>query len=113
MKAVDVSRGEHYRWGDRSEGWHLLKCSDLSVIEERVPPGDMEQRHLHNRARQFFYVLRGEAVIEIDGLRIGLRERQGIEVPPGTAHQFRNESSADVFVLVISAPMSHGDRVNA
>lgn len=112
MKAIDISTGEHYRWGEGSEGWHLLKREDLSVIEERVPPGDKEQRHYHSRSRQFFYIIRGEAVIEIDGKRVELRERQGAEVPPGAAHQFRNESNAEVVFLVVSAPMSHGDRVN-
>ncbi len=44
MSVKDTSTGEHYRWGDGSEGWHLLKREDLSVIEERVPPGDRGRR---------------------------------------------------------------------
>lgn len=111
MSVKDASTGEHYRWGTASEGWHLLRRDDLSVIEERVPPGEREQRHYHNRSRQFFYILRGAAVIEMEGVRHALRERQGLEVPPGAAHQFRNESDADVVFLVVSAPKSHGDRV--
>lgn len=112
MKVTDTSSSEHYRWGKGSEGWHLLKRDDLSVIQERVPPGDQEQRHFHNRARQFFYILTGAAVIEVDGKRHELGERQGLEIPPGVAHQFRNESDAEVVFLVISAPKSHGDREN-
>ena len=113
MKVTDTSSAEHYRWGEASEGWHLLKRDDLSVIEERVPAGDREQRHYHHRARQFFYILRGSAVIEIDGQRHALGAQQGIEVPPGAAHCFSNESDAEVVFLVVSAPRSHGDRVNA
>lgn len=112
MTVKDISTGEHYRWGNGSEGWHLLKREDLSVIEERVPPGDRERQHYHNRSRQFFYIIRGSAVVEMDGERHELRERQGIEVPPGVAHQFINESDAEVVFLVVSAPISHGDRVN-
>jgi mannose-6-phosphate isomerase-like protein (cupin superfamily) len=112
MTVKDISTGEQYRWGNGSEGWHLLRREDLSIIEEHVPPGDREQRHYHNRSRQFFYILSGTAVIELDGKRHVLRERQGIEVPPGVAHQFRNESAAEVVFLVVSAPMSHDDRVN-
>lgn len=113
MTIKDLANAEHYRWGAASEGWHLLKRDDLSVIEERVPPGDREQRHYHTRSRQFFYILSGTAVIEIDGVRHTLRERQGIEVAPGLPHLFCNESEAEVVVLVVSAPKSHGDRVNA
>jgi mannose-6-phosphate isomerase-like protein (cupin superfamily) len=54
----------------------------------------------------------GAAVIEIGGRRHEVRERQGIEVAPGVPHQLRNESDADVLFLVVSAPKSHGDRVD-
>ncbi|GAA6616125.1 hypothetical protein [Scytonema sp. NUACC26] len=40
-----------------------------------------------------------------------LRAKQGIEVPPKVAHQFRNESSSDVRFLVVSVPKAHGDRI--
>ena len=112
MTIKDIATAEHYRWGAGGAGWHLLAREDLSVIEERVPAGDREQRHYHRRARQFFYILQGAAVIDVDGRRHELRERQGIEVAPGTPHQFKNESDADVVFLVISAPPSHGDRVD-
>jgi mannose-6-phosphate isomerase-like protein (cupin superfamily) len=110
---VDIGSAEHYRWGEASDGWHLLKRDDLSVIRERVPPGDAEARHRHARSRQFFYVLDGAAVLEIEGVRHALAAGQGIHVPPGAAHRFRNESLADVHFLVVSAPKAHGDRENA
>lgn len=109
---VDIDRAEHYRWGGDSDGWHLLKRDDLSVIRERVPPGRGEVRHLHARSRQFFYVLDGAAVLEIDGMRHALAAGQGIHVPPGVPHRFANESDADVHFLVVSAPKAHGDREN-
>jgi mannose-6-phosphate isomerase-like protein (cupin superfamily) len=108
--AVDISSARHYRWGAASEGWHLLERADLSVIQERVPPGDVERRHRHARARQFFYILAGEATMEIDGRDVVLTAGQGVEVPPGTPHQFFNRSAADVEMLVVSSPRSHGDR---
>lgn len=110
MGVVDTKTGRHYRWGAASDGWHLLEGEDLSVIQERVPPGDRERRHRHARARQFFYILAGEATLEIDGREVVVAAGQGIEVPPGTLHQFFNRSSADVEMLVISSPRSHGDR---
>jgi mannose-6-phosphate isomerase-like protein (cupin superfamily) len=112
MRAVDTTTGRHYRWGAASDGWHLLEGDDLSVIQERVPSGDAERRHRHARARQFFYILRGEATLEIDGREFVVVAGQGVEVPPGTPHQFFNRSVADVEMLVISSPRSHGDRVD-
>ena len=110
-KPIDVTGAEHYHWGKKNDGWHLLKRDDLSVILERVPPGENEARHYHEKSRQFFFVLEGEAALEIDGKEFHLRARQGIEVPPRIPHQFRNTSTQDVTFLVISAPKSHGDRV--
>ena len=110
MGPVDIRSARHYRWGAASDGWHLLEGADLSVIQERVPPGDAERRHRHARARQFFYILAGEAILEIAGSEVVVAAGQGIEVPPGTPHQFFNRSAADVEMLVISSPRSHGDR---
>ena len=113
MHPVDTTTSRHYRWGAASDGWHLLEGDDLSVIQERVPPGERERRHRHARARQFFFILSGDATLEIDGQRHSLRAGQGIEVPPGIPHQFLNDSRTDVEMLVISAPRSHGDRTDA
>lgn len=107
---VGLADAEHYRWGEGCDGWHLLRRDDLSVIRERVPPGAAETPHRHSRARQFFFVLEGAAVIDVDGTRHALAAGQGLHVPPGATHQFRNESGADVHFLVVSAPKSHGDR---
>ena len=112
MRAVDTTSAPHYRWGAASDGWRLLDGHDLSVIQERVPPCDQERRHRHERARQFFYILSGDATLEIGGREIAVAAGQGIEVPPGTPHQFFNRSAADVTMLVISSPRSHGDRVD-
>lgn len=85
----------------------------MSVIAERVPPGSKEIRHFHYVARQFFFILSGCAVVEVNGERITLAEGQGIEVAAGIPHQFINESPEDVHFLVVSHPSTRGDRVEA
>lgn len=108
-----VGTAEHYVWGDTCDGWFLVRSAERTVIQERVPPGASEARHSHAVAWQFFFVLSGEAILEVDGHDHRLQAHEGIEVPPGTPHQLRNESSADLHFLVISQPNSHGDRVAA
>jgi len=110
VRVVDTDVAEHYAWGAGCDGWHLLRRDDLSVIRERVPPGAGETRHRHARARQFFFVLAGEAVLDLEGTPHVLRAGQGLHVAPGQAHQFRNQSPTAVEFLVVSAPRSHGDR---
>jgi len=113
MTAVSTANAQHYHWGDACDGWHLLAGDDLSVIEERMPPATAEQRHRHARARQFFYVLEGVATLELEGVTHSLRRGEGLHVPPGAAHQLRNDSAADARFLVVSVPKSHGDRTPA
>ena len=113
MGTVSTGNAEHYRWGDGCDGWHLLAGDDLSVIEERMPPGATEVRHRHTRSRQFFYALEGTLTLELDGIVHQLQHGQGLHVPAGAAHQASNESVVDARFLVVSAPRSHGDRVAA
>lgn len=111
MSVTDVSNAKHYLWGEGCSGWHLLQRDDLSVIEECVPPGQSEKRHFHKISRQFFYILQGEAVLEVEGNEFVLKAQQGVEVPPKAVHQFRNASKSEVRFLVVSVPKAHGDRV--
>lgn len=99
-----------YPWGTGCLGWHLVQAGALSVIEEEMPPGTEDVRHRHLRSLQFFYVLHGSLIIESAGVRHQLSSHSGMEVPPMTAHQVRNESDDDVDFLVISSPPSHDDR---
>lgn len=111
-RPVDRENAEHYIWGEVSDGWHLLKQPDLSVIHERVPAGAGELRHYHSKARQFFFVLSGSATLELDTGDVTFHAGQGVHVPPGVAHRLTNNSNSSVEFLVISSPTTAGDRTN-
>lgn len=108
---IRIDNADHYLWGGHCDGWRLVRTAELSVIQERVPPGGRETRHAHARARQFFFVLQGEALLEVAGQRHVLPAQTGLEIDPGVPHQFRNESDHDVVFLVISQPPAQGDRL--
>jgi mannose-6-phosphate isomerase-like protein (cupin superfamily) len=109
---VSQQNAEHYVWGGDCDGWHLLKSHGLSVIQERVPSGRREVRHYHQQAHQFFFVLSGRATLEVDGRRLTLTAQQGCAVSARVPHQLINEDASDLVFLVISAPPSHGDRID-
>jgi len=110
---VSIENAEHYIWGELCDGWHLLKREDISIIQERVPPGATEAMHFHNAARQFFYILEGEALMVFEDHQVNLHTGEGIEIAPLLKHQFQNQSAADVHFLVISVPSTRGDRINS
>jgi len=99
-----------YQWGDASQGWHLLTSAALDVLLERMPPSTSEIRHVHDRTSQFYFVLKGRATIDIGGTLVDLSANDGVEVPPGTEHQIRNEASAALEFLVMSSGPPRADR---
>jgi mannose-6-phosphate isomerase-like protein (cupin superfamily) len=108
---IDRATAEHYVWGDGCDGWRLVNRPDLTVIHERMLPGTAEVRHYHRVARQFFFVLSGSLMVEMEGRREVLQAQQGLEIAPGEVHQVRNSSGADVEFLVISHPSTARDRI--
>ena len=109
-RMINVRRAEHYRWGEKCDGWHLVRGADMSVIEERMPAGAAEIAHWYRHSRQFFYVLVGQLVVEVDGICHQLGAGDGMEIAPQELHKVWNESQEDVRFLVVSVPPSHGDR---
>ena len=109
---VSRASAHHYNWGDGCDGWVLLPDAGLTIIEEKMPAGTTEQRHHHEKARQFFYVLSGTFTMELDGAIHTLQKGEGITIPPGVKHQAMNKSDDVVTFLVASSPTTHGDRVD-
>lgn len=113
MDKISRETAEHYLWQEVCDGWHLVKRDDLSVIAEKMPPHTAEEMHSHEKARQFFYILSGQAVMRLSDRDEHLRAGEGIEIPPLEAHQMRNDSGEPLSFLVVSSPKAHGDRVPA
>jgi mannose-6-phosphate isomerase-like protein (cupin superfamily) len=93
-----TSTAAHYTWGSDCDGWHLVNRPELSVIRERMPPGTSEARHFHAVARQFFYILSGSAVLDVEGVEFELAEGDGLEVAPGARHQIFSRSTTRPFL---------------
>lgn len=110
-QTVSKDNAEHYIWAGKCDGWHLVKSSELSIIQERVPSGCSELRHYHQLAQQFFFVLSGIARLEVDGEIHCLESGQGRHVPAGVSHKLANDGKNDLNFIVVSVPMAHGDRV--
>lgn len=107
-----VKNAEHYWWGEKCEGWHLVKSQELSIIQELMPPGTAEHKHFHQTAFQFFYILKGTATFELGNEIIEASENEGISINPGLKHQIKNLTDNDLEFIVISQPTTRGDRIN-
>jgi mannose-6-phosphate isomerase-like protein (cupin superfamily) len=111
MHIVSTDTVTAYTWGAGCKAWALADTEVLSVKEESMPPGTAERDHRHQRARQFFYILRGEATLEAGEAARTLYAGEGIEIAPGIPHRICNVSTEGLRFLVISAPSTAGDRI--
>lgn len=103
---------KHYHWGELCDGWNLVDQTDLSVKLERMPPHTGEQTHYHEKARQFFFILKGKALFDTEAGRFELQPQQGLEIQPGCRHRILNEGSEDLEFILCSQPSTAGDRKN-
>jgi mannose-6-phosphate isomerase-like protein (cupin superfamily) len=72
-----------YDWYNQT----LCKVND-SVVRLGVVKGEYHW-HKHDDDDEFFYVIDGELLIDLEDRTVGLSRRQGFVVPKGTMHRTR------------------------
>jgi uncharacterized cupin superfamily protein len=72
----------------------------------RYPPGTHGRRHAEHVQEELFVVLEGKATMLLGDPpeRVELPQASVCAVQPGTPLQVRNESDADVLLLIVGAP---------
>jgi mannose-6-phosphate isomerase-like protein (cupin superfamily) len=112
---IKVSKQEplqHYQWGDGCDGWNFVDDPMLSIKQERMPAGTAEALHYHEKAQQFFYILKGVATFEIEGTTITIKEQEGLHIPAGQKHRIFNQAATELEFILSSQPSTTGDRIN-
>src|SRR3954447_19516543 len=95
----------YYTWGKDCEAWNLVSNRDFDVKVERMPAGSEEILHFHSRSQQFFYILKGRAVFEIDEVILLLHPGDGLHIEAGRAHRIMNKENEGILeFLVFSQP---------
>ncbi|MBO9593289.1 MAG: cupin domain-containing protein [Niabella sp.] len=101
-----------YKWGAGCAAFVLSSNDYFSIKKERIPPGTGEQLHLHHKAVQFFYILKGTGSFEIGQAFFEVNAGQGIEIGPGQPHRIFNQEKEPLEFLVCSHPLTEQDRLN-
>jgi mannose-6-phosphate isomerase-like protein (cupin superfamily) len=102
----------HHNWGNHCEAWKLVDNKELSIKLEKMPPATEEELHFHNQSSQFFYILKGKAVFEIDEVVLIVHEGEGLEIVAGRQHRIMNKEEKNLEFLVCSQPSTQNDRQN-
>jgi quercetin dioxygenase-like cupin family protein len=75
-----------------------------AMFEVLVGPGGGPPPHIHRREEEGFYILEGEITLTVGGDRIVATAGMFANVPVGTPHHFKNESSQPAKMLISVAP---------
>jgi cupin superfamily acireductone dioxygenase involved in methionine salvage len=75
----------------------LCKVND-SVVRLGVMQGEYHW-HQHDADDEFFYVVDGEFIIDLEGRSVTLRPRQGFVVPRGVRHRTRAPTRTVVLMI--------------
>jgi quercetin dioxygenase-like cupin family protein len=75
-----------------------------ALWETIVPPGGGPPPHVHSREEEGFYVLEGEITFTVNGERVVATAGMFANMPVGTPHAFKNESSKVAKMLISVAP---------
>lgn len=92
--------GDVYRFlatGDDTNGKY-------AVFEAIVPPGGGPPPHVHSREEEGFYVLEGEITFHVGEDRIVAKTGMFANMPVGTPHSFKNETSKPAKMLISVSP---------
>jgi mannose-6-phosphate isomerase-like protein (cupin superfamily) len=79
-----------------------------SLAEARLPAGSSTQRHHHKISEEFYYLLEGSAVMEIDGRTREVGAGDAILIPPGAWHQITARTGLRM-LCCCAPPYDHAD----
>ena len=83
-----------------------------SLAEATLKPEQSTGKHLHVRAEEVYYVLKGRGLMEIGQEKREIGPGDGIAIPPGSEHKLTNTGEENlVFLCCCSPAYSHDDTV--
>ncbi|HEV7620337.1 MAG TPA: cupin domain-containing protein [Flavisolibacter sp.] len=103
---------KHYVWGSGCDGWNLAETAELSIKQERMPAKASEEKHYHEKAQQFFFILKGEALFEVNDEICTVKEGEGLYIKAGDRHRIINNTEEDLEFILCSQPSTANDRIN-
>jgi len=92
---------------DRWYNQTLCKVND-SVVRLGVMQGEYHW-HKHENDDEFFFVLEGHFIIDLEDRSIDLREQEGFVVPKGVVHRTRAPDRAVVLMVESASIVPTGD----
>ena len=69
-----------------------------------LPPGKASRMHFHRQSEESFYILRGNARMEVDQQELILSPGQVCLIQPGEKHRIFNDTNQELEYLAVCTP---------
>lgn len=102
----------HYEWGNNCDSWVLVDTENLSVKQERISSQTSETLHYHEKAQQFFFILKGVATFEVEEKSFTVHAGEGFHIEVMKKHRIINNTAEDIEFILSSQPSTNNDRFN-
>ncbi len=106
LERIDVA-GLVARCTERWWNQTLCRVNDC-VVRLGVIQGDFHW-HQHDREDEFFLVLEGQLLIDLEGRTVALAPQQGLAVPRGTLHRTRAPQRTAILMVEGASVTPTGD----
>ena len=113
MEIRNREKQEPFTTKDGSTIRSLLDLSNApvkgqSLAEATLPPGGSTERHYHKVSEEFYYVLKGRGMMEIDGEKREVGPGDAILIPAGAWHEISAQEAMQ-FLCCCAPPYVHED----
>lgn len=108
MFVID-SKDKEFRHGDHGPKY-LMQGPRSSFAICRLRPGEVLTSHKHKVMEEVFYMLKGQLIVEVGGVKTCLEEGQMIMLEPGEFHTLTNPGDDYNEYVITCAPFAPNDK---
>jgi len=103
MNPADIGHSRPGGRGDRPWGYYLVLYEEerLKVKRFLVRPGKRMSLQRHRHRAEHWHLVRGEALVTLDGEGIRMEAGQSLDIPQGAVHRIENVGEEDVVVIEV------------
>lgn len=102
----DLNERDDRPWGKYEV---LLSTPDCKVKQITVKPGGKLSYQYHNKRSEQWVIVRGSAVIILDGDRLFRTVGESIRIPLGACHRIINEEQEDLIFIEVQTGSYFGE----
>ena len=93
--------------------WGFFKVladeKDHKVKQIVVFPGQCLSLQKHNKRAEHWFIVNGDGIVTLDGLRLNKKKGESIEIPAGSIHRIENPGKKDLKFIEIQTGEYFGE----